>query len=172
MRPFCSPLPRNKSLCRNIHTNYFVISPLPSKYRRFAELVIFVGHVPPELVWSATIMTIVVSLITRLNRGHFSQNTCRLVALHFVNCYCKRNIITIIEIHSSSHCTLLYFRIKLSEKWESWDKISRVHKIAYGFEVDRFFFLTQDLLCMLQIFTRFGKVLKIVTFTKNSKYRF
>lgn len=25
---------------------------------------------------------------------------------------------------------------------------------------------------LLQIFTRFGKVLKIVTFTKNSKYRF
>lgn len=32
------------------------------------------------------------------------------------------------------------------------------------------FFLTQCSLCMLQIFTRFGKVLKIVTFTKNSKY--
>lgn len=28
----------------------------------------------------------------------------------------------------------------------------------------------QDLFSVLQIFTRFGKVLKIVTFTKNSKY--
>jgi len=30
--------------------------------------------------------------------------------------------------------------------------------------------LIQASLCLLQIFTRFGKVLKIVTFTKNSEY--
>lgn len=30
--------------------------------------------------------------------------------------------------------------------------------------------LIRPAFCLLQIFTRFGKVLKIVTFTKNSKY--
>lgn len=92
---FCSPLPRNKSLCRNIHTNYFVISPL----RNIVGLpnsVIFVGHVLLELVCD-TFMTIVVSLITRLNRRNFSQNTCRLVALNFINCYRKRETLRLLK---------------------------------------------------------------------------
>lgn len=36
--------------------------------------------------------------------------------------------------------------------------------------INRLVFLPKVCFCVLQIFTRFGKVLKIVTFTKNSKY--